>query len=344
MAYDIIRPADHDEWLAERMKGIGSSDAGTIMGISPFSSQLRLWRQRMGIDPPTKESAAMRNGHFLEPAVVEWFAATTNSSIDYSSEGDWLAADHDKPWRRVSPDRLFWPEGVEHTVQNWCILEIKSTSKIVDPEDLPYYWLCQVQYQMGVMGIKHAAIAWVTGQPRLDFGYAFVRFNEAFFKTLTEAVDNFWEKNIIGGKQPLPIDTEDASLLWPTSADHKTIEATQQDIETCREYLALKKQLEELEKNIADQEALIKIRLQDAETLQATDEETGSVQTIARFKSVNETVFHEDKLREEKPEEYVKYLVEVFDKKTFKDEDAALFKKYSTTKKGSRRFSVTLPG
>ena len=342
MAYDIIRPASHEEWLAERQKGIGSSDAGTIMGISPFSSQLRLWRQRRGIDPPTPESPAMRNGHFLEPAVAEWFADTTRSTIDYSSEGDWLAADRDRPWLRVSPDRLFWPEGVEHTAANWCILEIKSTSKIVDPDDLPYYWVCQVQYQMGIMGITHAAIAWVTSEPRLDFGYAWIRFNPAFFETLTGAIDTFWKKNILGGEQPAAIDGRDASLLWPTSSDNKTVQATTADVDMCLKYTDLKKKKEELETELLRLEDDIKIRFADAEYLQATDPETGEVKTIARYKSINETVFQEEKLHEEEPDKYVKYLVEVFDKKTFKDDNADLFKRYSRKVKGARRFSVNL--
>ena len=33
MAYRVIRPATHEEWLDERKKGIGSSEAGTVMGV-----------------------------------------------------------------------------------------------------------------------------------------------------------------------------------------------------------------------------------------------------------------------------------------------------------------------
>ena len=52
MGYTIIRPASHDEWLRERLKGIGSSDAGTIMGASPFSTPLRLARRPVCLVPP----------------------------------------------------------------------------------------------------------------------------------------------------------------------------------------------------------------------------------------------------------------------------------------------------
>ncbi len=342
MPYTIIKPKDHDEWLAERRKGIGSSDAGTIMGVSPFSTPLRLWRQRMGLDEPVKETASMRNGHYLEPAVAEFFAHETGSVIDYSSEGDWIAADNDRPYLRVSPDRLFWPEGAQHDPKNWLILEIKSTSKLVDPDNLPLYWVCQVQYQMGVMGIPMAAIAWITSEPRLSMNYAWVRFNPNFFKTLTDAIDHFWNNNLQKGIMPDPVDEDDMSLRWPHSEDGKLIPATADDISNCREYNALLKDKEELESRISMLASAIKGRIGDGEALIAPDEETGKSVTIARFKSINETVFDEERFHQEKPEEYLKYVSTYFDKATFKDEDKANWKAYTTTKKGARRFSVLL--
>lgn len=342
MSYTVIRPADHDGWLAERLKGIGSSDAGTIMVVSPFSTPLKLWRQRMGIDPPVRESEAMRNGHYLEPAVAEYFAGATNSTIDYTSEGDWMAADTERPYLRVSPDRLFWPDGVEHTPENRLILEIKSTSKIVDPDNLPLYWVCQVQYQMGVMGIPMAAIAWVTGQPRLSMGHAWLRFNPAFFKTLTDAIDVFWNENILKKIEPEALDENDVSLLWPTSEDGKYVQADESDIDNCREYLRLTKEKEEIEEKLGMVTTALKSRLESAEALIATDPDTGKTETVVRFKSINETVFDEEKFHNEKPEEYVKYLQQYFDKNTLKEEDKALWNAYCTKRKGARRFAVLL--
>lgn len=342
MSYIEIRPADHAGWLAERAKGIGSSDAGTIMGVSPFSTPLRLWRQKTGIDPPVPETAAMRNGHYLEPAVAEFFANASGSTIDYSSEGDWIAADAERPYLRVSPDRLFWPNGAPHEPDKRLILEIKSTSKLVDPDNLPLYWICQVQYQMGVMGIPMAAIAWITSQPRLQMDYAWVNFNPAFFKTLTEAIDRFWNENVLKGVPPEAIDDTDAGLLYPRSEDNKIVTADETDIENCREYLRLIAEKDKLEEQIGQVTTAIKTRIKDAEALISTDPETGQATTIVRYKSINENVFDEEKFRNEEPDEYQKYLMTVFDKTLFKDEDKIRFKKYSDKRKGARRFSVLL--
>lgn len=342
MSYHVIRPKDRDAWLEERKKGLGSSDAGTIMGVSPFSTPLKLWRQKTGLDAPTPESEAMRNGHYLEPAVAEYFAAATNSVIDKSSEGDWLAVDDKKPWLRVSPDRLFWPEGAPQTPENRYILEIKSTSKIVDPDNLPLYWICQVQYQMGVMGVPLAAIAWVTGQPRLSMGHTWIQFNPNFFNTLVTALDTFWNENILKNIAPEPLTGDDIKLIYPFSEKDKYAAASAEDVDNCKVYIELEEEIENLTERLDKVGTAIKNKMAEAESLIWTDPDTGENTTVARYKSINETVFDEEKMMNEDPVEYNKYLRQCFDKKLLKDEDAALFKKYSSTRKGTRRFSICI--
>ena len=340
MGYTIIRPSTHEGWLQERLKGIGSSDAGTIMGASPFSTPLRLWRQRMGIDPPVTETPAMRNGHFLEPAVAAYFADATGALIDPSSEGDWLAVDDECPWLRVSPDRLFYPEGVAQTRENRCILEIKSTSKPVDKANLPLYWVCQVQYQMGVMGIGMAAIAWLTAFPRLTMDHAWVRFNPGFYATVKGAIDRFWNENILKGIEPEALDVEDTLLRYPRSAGGKVCTATDEDLDNCRRYLELKSEREQLDEEILRVETAIRASVRDAEAMTARDPSTGETRTLVRYKSVNESRFDEEAFRMEHPDEYRLYLKTVFDRKELEQNDRGLYDKYLSTVKGPRRFSV----
>lgn len=340
MGYTIIRPATHEDWLLERLKGIGSSDAGTVMGASPFSTPLRLWRQRMGIDPPVQETQAMRNGHFLEPAVAEYFADATGATIVPESAGDWLAVDDDCPWLRVSPDRLFYPEGFDQTEENLCILEIKSTSKPVDKNNLPLYWVCQVQYQMGVMGIGMAAIAWVTGFPRLSMDHAWVHFNPGFYATVKRAIDRFWNENLLLGIEPEALDSQDSLLKYPASVDRKVRVATGEDLDNCRRYLELKSEREQLDEEIMRVETAIKTSIRDAEAMTAVDPATGETRTVARYKSVNESRFDEEAFRTQHPEEYRLYLKTVFDRKELEQYDRQLYGRYLSTVKGARRFSV----
>ncbi len=57
-----------DEWVAWRGKGIGGSDAATIMCENPYTSPYALWAQKIGKRPPKKVNAAMKRGTNLEEA------------------------------------------------------------------------------------------------------------------------------------------------------------------------------------------------------------------------------------------------------------------------------------
>ena len=51
MSYDTIadtRTLTHDEWLALRRTGIGGSDAGAIMGVSPYKGAFSVWADKHG--------------------------------------------------------------------------------------------------------------------------------------------------------------------------------------------------------------------------------------------------------------------------------------------------------
>ena len=198
MAYRVIRPATHEEWLDERKKGIGSSEAGTIMGVNKFDTPYSLWRRKTGVDGPIDQNEAMELGHHMEPSVVTMFAARTGAEVCKSSEGDWIAVDKKCDYLRVSPDRLYYEAGQKHIKKNLRILECKTTSVAVDTEDFPVYWYCQLQYQMGVMGVKKGAVAWISSYPRLNFGYKEFDFNPEFFKALVEQLEIFWLNNIQG--------------------------------------------------------------------------------------------------------------------------------------------------
>lgn len=37
-----------EEWLEERKKGIGGSDAAVILGLNPYKNNIRLWEEKTG--------------------------------------------------------------------------------------------------------------------------------------------------------------------------------------------------------------------------------------------------------------------------------------------------------
>ena len=315
MAYRVIRPATHEEWLDERKKGIGSSEAGTVMGVNHFDTPYKLWRRKTGVDGPIPSSEAMELGHHMEPAVVTMFAARTGAFIVKSSEGDWIAADTKRDYLRVSPDRLFYADGDKHTKRNLRILECKTTSVSVDPDDFPVYWYCQLQYQMGVMGVKKGAVAWISSYPRLNFDYKEIDFNPDFYKAMIESIEQFWLINVCGGIPPEDIDGEDSLLRSPQATVGETLEA---DSEMMERYGAIKeiastiKQLESTRSSLEDE---IKIALGTAESLVSPE---GSV--LAQWKNTKDT--------------------RKFNAKAFQAAEPTMYNLYMETVPGSRRFTI----
>ena len=304
MAYRVIRPATHEEWLDERKKGIGSSEAGTIMGVNHFDTPYQLWRRKTGVDGPIPSSEAMELGHHMEPAVVTMFAARTGAQVRKDSEGDWIAVDTVKDYLRVSPDRHFYEAGAKHTKRNLRILECKTTSVSEDPDDFPVYWYCQLQYQMGVMGVKKGAGAWISSYPRLNFGYKEFDFNPEFFKALVEQLEIFWLINIQGGIAPDDINSEDALVRNPTAKDGVTVQADAQIISTYNALKQINSEIKALEKTQSSLEDDIKIAMGEADTLVSP---TGDV--MALWKNTKPTMkFNSKAFQQDDPVAYAKYM------------------------------------
>ena len=77
-----------DEWLEVRKRGIGSSDAGTAVGLNPYQSPLELWMIKTGRDSdipkidPNDETKARRIGvALLEPIVAAHYTKRTGNRV-----------------------------------------------------------------------------------------------------------------------------------------------------------------------------------------------------------------------------------------------------------------------
>ena len=301
----IVRDITHEQWLEERRKGIGSSEAGTLMGVNHFQTPYMLWRLKTGLDKPQEETEAMAMGHIHEEAVAKRFAMVTGAEIVPGSAPDWLAYDNDHPWRRVSPDRLYYDKGEKHTPKNWCIVECKTTSQEIDPLNVPLYWQYQLQYQMGVLGVSRGSIAWTSTAFRLHSGFQCFRFDPDIFARIAEKVDAFWKDNILGGRAPEFTTLEDVNAHFPRSVKKSTVTASAETEAAVRDLTAVKKQMDELEKRKSDLEMAVKTAMGDAEVLVGADgSKLASWSTCEGRSSFNTSAF-----KAENEELYRKYYV-----------------------------------
>ena len=244
----IIKPKNRAEWLKAREDGIGASEVAAVLGLSPWETPFSLWLRKTGQVPPLEENQAMKLGHLLEPVVVSLWEEATGWRAVKASAKDIIYQDPEHPWRKVTPDRIAY-EIDENGKKGKCLLEIKSSQKDFEPDDLPVYYICQCQYQMHVTGIHACYLCWLVRG--LNFGYARIEYDKEFAEFLVSKVDAFYQENVKGNKEPELISVDD--FAYKGSDPGTTIEA---DEEAYAQLLSLRTLNKDLNTKEADAEAL----------------------------------------------------------------------------------------
>lgn len=282
MATTIIRPTNRQEWLDVRKNGIGSSEVATIVGLNPWQTPYQLWRIKTGQDPAKTENFAMRAGHYLEDAVSLFWQDETGREVIKRSAGDWIIQSKEHPFMQVSPDRTFWLTGEKRNEANKGILECKTTQYTIDGDDLPRYWFCQVQYQLGVAELQKGSIAWLT-QGR-SFGYRDIDFAPDFYEWLKDEVARFWVDNVQGGKEPDLINLDDMLLKYRRHTAAKVVEVGDDLLDAYHELKDLRGQIATLDERKTELETKLKMAFGDAEAIAYGGE------TLATFKAPKDSM------------------------------------------------------
>ena len=175
-----------EEWLSRRSKSIGGSDAGTILGLSEYSSPYALWCEKTGkiVPDDISDKEAVRLGNDLEQYVAERWMEKTGKKVRRDNN---IIYNSDYPFAHANIDRSVVGEnaGLEcKTTSSWEILQQCREGKY------PPRWYAQVVHYMMVTG----ADRWYLGV--LVFGHGFYEFtikrNEAEIKALAAAEQEFW--------------------------------------------------------------------------------------------------------------------------------------------------------
>ena len=306
--------SESEEWLKQRLGGIGGSDAAVVMGISPFKSRLQLWNEKVSkkIDLESGEALILQIGHALEPIVANKYAKITGRKLEIRPQ-------------KVHPEYPFILGNIDREIvgdeRGPGILEIKTKGAWINwhGEDIPPHYMAQVQHYLGVYGYEWAGFA------VLDLGTRKVNHIdiERDDKQIAEIISEekkFWD--LVEKKIPPEVDSGKACGDFLREHYGQSECATVDLIGNLEatKWAMLLRDIRNQEKLLKDQEVGCKNHLMSL---------VGSAE-----KAVGESFSITWKAPEDK---------EIFDLDKFRIDHPKLVKQYTKFEPQTRRFTVTFP-
>lgn len=152
---------DRDEWLQERKKGIGGSDAAVILGLNPYKNNIKLWEEKTGKTQAEDISNRpyVKYGTQAEDLLRELFKLDF-PQYEVTHEENTIIKHPQYPFLFASLDGQL----VDKETGELGILEIKTTNILQSmqkekwKEKVPDNYFCQVLHYLNVTGYSFAIL------------------------------------------------------------------------------------------------------------------------------------------------------------------------------------------
>lgn len=192
------------EWLWNRKRGIGGSDASAILGFNPWKSAFELYIDKTSDEVHEINNDAIYWGTILESIVADEFTRQTGKKVRRRNQmfrhpkHEFMIADIDRD-----------------VVGEKALLECKTTNAFNadawEGEQIPPAYICQLQHYMAVLGYAKAYIAVLIGGQK--FVWKEVKRDDEFIELMIEQEKDFWENHVLKGIPPEIDGTSSATEL-----------------------------------------------------------------------------------------------------------------------------------
>lgn len=251
------------QWLNERKKGIGGSDAAAVMGISPWKTPLKLWKEKRGElpDEDIRAEPLVYWGNRLEPVVADEYVIRTNRRL----RGGQFFRRKDRPWMICNVDRM--------VIGAKIILEIKTVNQFAfnakewgddGSNVVPVEYYAQAQHNLFVTRRDQCDMPILIGGN--DYRCYIIPRDQRWIERYVPISDNFWH-SLQNGIKPMAIDCSDLIMEFPRCEVGKTVEA---NMKAFRAYQRLMRARDRIDKQnkISDRAKFeMQAFMADAETL-----------------------------------------------------------------------------
>ena len=179
--------ADKAAWLEKRKHYITGTDAGKLIGVSPYGGKFAVWLDKTGRAAPVVETPAMKAGKKFESAILQMYAEEMNCKLEHVDGYQLITCDK---YPRLGASLDGWNHDLQVPVDAKNIKWKNEKWGDAWTDQFPEYYKAQLQVQMMVTGATFAHLAVMfSGQ---DFFIYSMEYDEDMAQKILGASDEFW--------------------------------------------------------------------------------------------------------------------------------------------------------
>lgn len=179
--------AEKAAWLEKRKHYITGTDAGKLIGVSPYGGKFAVWLDKTGRAAPVVETPAMKAGKKFESAILQTYAEEMNCKLEHVDGYNLITCDK---YPRLGASLDGWNHDLKIPVDAKNIKWKNEKWGDAWTDQFPEYYKAQLQVQMMVTGATFAHLAVMfSGQ---DFFIYSMEYDEDMAQKILDATEEFW--------------------------------------------------------------------------------------------------------------------------------------------------------
>jgi len=224
--------------------GIGGTDIGAILGLSPYKTPLELWSELVsGEDALPRDLLHLRYGQHTESFVAREFERFSNlftvkhePTLFHKAHGYMFG--HIDRFVLDTPDT---PAVVDGFVTAQRLLECKTSSAFSKSDwgepgtdQVPPLYLVQCAWYLAITECERADLAVLIGNS--DFRVHTIERDLELEGLLISHAQNFWHEHVLSKTPPEPSNLQDAAVLFPKEAPDSCVQADESILKSLQAY------------------------------------------------------------------------------------------------------------
>lgn len=322
LPYDVVTDDDGNPieantlpWLMKRRTGLGASNAGAILELSPWESPRDVQLDKLAESVTDEQNEAMEFGHLMEPVAMELFRrrhsdpdSTRHRYLGKIEKSPGLIRSRAYPWLLASLDSLIVDDkqAVPGQVKN--VSAYKKSDWDAADGGVPDLYRVQVLQEMIVHGSDHGWLLPIFGGNHMPEPIL-IEWDQTFVDYYLETSEAWWQRHIIA-REPAPLTMADDLDTYYSGVRGAQVTLPQHLVERARVHKELGQQIKVL---TAERDAAkFDVQAWAAEHGDGTElvDDDGALVATWRPHAAPQQLFDKAQLRADHPDLYAAYTRE----------------------------------